>query len=70
MDLGGKLGGYSWPTCSKQLLFVDCRIVYSASEVNDLTAFPIDFASRPYNTVTLPCERVIIRRRQQARRRR
>ena len=32
MDLGGKLGGYSWPTCSKQLLFVDCRIVYSASE--------------------------------------
>jgi len=23
-------------------------------------AFPIDFAGRPYNTFTLPCERVIL----------
>ena len=25
-----------------------------------ISAFPIDFAGRPYNTLTLPCERVII----------
>ena len=24
-----------------------------------ISAFPIDFAGRPYNTLTLPCERVI-----------
>ena len=25
-----------------------------------ISAFPIDFAGRPYNTLTLPCERVIL----------
>ena len=25
-----------------------------------ISAFPIDFAGRPYNTLTLPCERVIM----------
>jgi len=24
-----------------------------------ISAFPLDFAGRPYNTLTLPCERVI-----------
>ena len=24
-----------------------------------ISAFPIDFAGRPYNTLTVPCERVI-----------
>jgi len=24
-----------------------------------ISTFPIDFAGRPYNTLTLPCERVI-----------
>jgi len=24
-----------------------------------ISAFPIDFAGHPYNTLTLPCERVI-----------
>ena len=26
-----------------------------------ISAFPIDFAGRPYNTLTLPCDRVILR---------
>jgi len=25
-----------------------------------ISAFPIDFAGRPYNTLTLPCERVMV----------
>ena len=25
-----------------------------------ISAFPIDFAGRPYNTLALPCERVIL----------
>jgi len=27
--------------------------------VGQISAFPIDFAGRPYNTLTLPCERVM-----------
>ena len=27
-----------------------------------ISAFPIDFVGRPYNTLTLPCERVILPR--------
>jgi len=27
--------------------------------VGQISAFPIDFAGRPYNTLTPPCERVI-----------
>ena len=29
------------------------------SLTDTISAFPIDFAGRPYNTLTLPCERVI-----------
>ena len=34
--------------------------VFGASRPRNL-AFPIDFAGRPHNTLTLPCERVIPR---------
>ena len=36
-------------------------ITYGGSGVvvGQISAFPIDFAGRPYNTLTLPCERVI-----------
>ena len=43
-------------TCFK---FGDDRFRGLASAEDQILAFPIDFDGRPYNTLTLPCERVI-----------
>ena len=43
-------------TCFK---FGDDRFRGLASAEGQILPFPIDFAGRPYNTLTLPCERVI-----------
>jgi len=43
-------------TCFK---FGDDRFRGLASAEGQILLFPIDFDSRPYNTLTLPCERVI-----------
>ena len=43
-------------TCFK---FGDDRFRGSASAVGQIWPFPIDFDGRPYNTLTLPCVRVI-----------
>ena len=40
--------------------FGDDRIRGSGVVTGQISAFPIDFAGRPYNTLTLPCERVIV----------
>jgi len=39
--------------------FGDDRLRGSEVVAGQISAFPIDFAGRPYNTLTLPCERVI-----------
>jgi len=39
--------------------FGDDRLRESGVVAGQISAFPIDFAGRPYNTLTLPCERVI-----------
>jgi len=39
--------------------FGDYRFRGSGVVAGQISAFPIDFAGRPYNTLTLPCERVI-----------
>ena len=39
--------------------FGDDRLRGSGVVAGQISAFPIDFACRPYNTLTLPCERVI-----------
>ena len=39
--------------------FGDDRFRGSGVVAGQISAFPIDFAGRPYNTLTLPCERVI-----------
>jgi len=39
--------------------FGDNRLRGSGVVAGQISAFPIDFAGRPYNTLTLPCERVI-----------
>jgi len=44
-------------TCFK---FGDDRFRGLASAEGQILPFPIDFDGRPYNTLTLPCERVII----------
>ena len=38
----------------------DDRFRGLASAEGQILPFPIDFDGRPYNTLTLPCERVII----------
>ena len=38
--------------------FGDDRLRGSGVVAGQISAFPIDFAGRPYNTLTLPCERV------------
>ena len=38
----------------------DDRLRGSGVVAGQISAFPIDFAGRPYNTLTLPCERVIL----------
>jgi len=40
--------------------FGDDRLRGSGVVAGQIAAFPIDFAGHPYNTLTLPCERVII----------
>jgi len=39
--------------------FGDNRSRGSGVVAGQISAFPIDFAGRPYNTLALPCERVI-----------
>ena len=43
----------------KHAKFGDDRLRGSGVVAYQISAFPIDFAGRPYNTLTLPCERVI-----------
>ena len=43
----------------KHAKFGDDRLRSSGVVARQISAFPIDFAGRPYNTLTLPCERVI-----------
>jgi len=43
----------------KHTKFGDDRLRGSGVSAGHISAFPIDFAGRPYNTLTLPCERVI-----------
>ena len=40
--------------------FRDDRLRGSGVVAGQISAFPIDFAGRPYNTLALPCERVIV----------
>jgi len=44
----------------KHAKFGDDHLRDSGVVAGQISAFPIDFAGRPYNTLTLPCERVII----------
>ena len=39
--------------------FGDDRLRGLGVVAGQISAFPIDFAGRPYNTLALPCERVI-----------
>ena len=39
--------------------FGDDRLTGLGVVAGQISAFPIDFAGRPYNTLTLPCERVM-----------
>jgi len=43
----------------KHAKFGDNRLKGSGVVAGQISAFPIDFVGRPYNTLTLPCERVI-----------
>ena len=43
----------------KHAKFGDDRLSGSGVVAGQISAFPIDFVGRPYNTLTLPCERVI-----------
>ena len=43
----------------KHAKFGDDRFRGSGVVAGQISAFPIDFVGRPYNTLTLPCERVI-----------
>ena len=45
----------------KHAKFGDDRLRGSGVVAGQISAFPIDFAGRPYNTLTLPCERVMSR---------
>jgi len=40
--------------------FGDDRLRGLGVAAGQISAFPIDFAGRPYNTLTLPCQRVIV----------
>jgi len=42
-----------------QAKFGDNRLRGLGVGAGQISAFPIDFAGRPYNTLTLPCERAI-----------
>ena len=54
VDLGGRRSGVI--THAK---FGDDRLMSLGVVAGQISAFPIDFAGRPYNTLTLPCERVM-----------
>ena len=43
----------------KHAKFGDDRLRGWGVVAGQISAFPIDFAGRPYNTLTLPCERVM-----------
>ena len=43
----------------KHAKFGDDRLRGSGVVADQISAFPIDFAGRPYNTLTLLCERVM-----------
>jgi len=43
----------------KHVKFGDDPLRGSGVVAGQISAFPIDFAGRPYNTLTLPCERVM-----------
>jgi len=43
--------------------FGDDRFRGLASAQGQILPFPIDFDGRPYNTLILPCERVIVKRK-------
>ena len=43
----------------KHAKFGDDRLSGSGVVAGQISAFPIDFAGRPYNNLTLPCERVM-----------
>ena len=43
----------------KHAKFGDDRLRGSGVVARQISAFPIHFAGRPYNTLTLPCERVM-----------
>jgi len=43
-----------------QAKFGDNRLRGLGVVAGQISAFPIDFAGRPYNTLTLPCERVML----------
>ena len=40
----------------KRAKFGDDRLRGSGVVAGQISAFPIDFAGRPYNTLTLPCD--------------
>jgi len=44
----------------KHAKFGDDRLRDSGVVAGQISAFPIDFVGRLYNTLTLPCERVIM----------
>ena len=44
----------------KHAKFGDDRLRGSGVVAGEISAFPIDFSGRPYNTLTLPCERVMM----------
>jgi len=48
---------YPWRNHARQIC--DDRLRGSGVVAGQISAFPFDFAGRPYNTLTLPCERVI-----------
>ena len=48
------------PDIIKHAKFGDDRLRSSGVVAGQISAFPIDFAGRPYNTLTLPCERVMM----------
>ena len=43
----------------KHAKFGEDRLRGSGVVAGQISALPIDFAGRPYNTLTLPCERVM-----------
>jgi len=60
--LGGLIPNFcggSYPRRNHVFQIGDDRFRGLASAEGQILPFPIDFDGRPYNTLTLPCERVI-----------